>query len=305
MSGESEKISVREKVGYGIGDAAANFIFQTMLVFQLAFYTDTFGITAAAAGTLFLVVRVWDAIFDPMMGVIADRTNTRWGKFRPWVLWTAVPFGIMGFLTFTTPSFSAQGKLVYAYVTYIALMMVYSANNLPYSALSGVITGDLGERTSLSSYRFVFAMSAAFVIQGLALPMVNYFGQGDSAKGYQIHDGHLLRAGHRVLRHHVPHHEGACPARSIAEVVDQAGLCGPHEERSVDRDVRAHDLHLHHALHARRRDAVLLQVLPGPRRPVQHLQRLRPRRDDRRRGGFDAARQESTASATCSSSACR
>jgi sugar (glycoside-pentoside-hexuronide) transporter len=181
-----EVISVREKVGYGIGDAAANFIFQTMLVFQLAFYTDTFGITAAAAGTLFLVVRVWDAIFDPIMGVVADRTNTKWGKFRPWVLWTAVPFGIMGFLTFTTPPFGPQGKLVYAYVTYVVLMMVYSANNLPYSALSGVITGDLAERTSLSSYRFVFAMSAAFVIQGLALRMVGFFGQGNSAKGYQI-----------------------------------------------------------------------------------------------------------------------
>ena len=180
------KISVTEKIGYGLGDAAANFIFQTMLVFQLAFYTDTFGITAAAAGTLFLVVRVWDAIFDPMMGVIADRTNTKWGKFRPWVLWTAVPFGIMGFLTFTTPPFGPEGKLIYAYVTYIILMMVYSANNLPYSALSGVITGDLAERTSLSSYRFVCAMSAAFVIQGLALPMVNYFGGGDTAKGYQV-----------------------------------------------------------------------------------------------------------------------
>ena len=180
------KISVTEKIGYGLGDAAANFIFQTMLVFQLAFYTDTFGITAAAAGTLFLVVRVWDAIFDPIMGVVADRTNTKWGKFRPWVLWTAVPFGIMGYLTFTTPPFGAEGKLVYAYVTYIVLMMVYSANNLPYSALSGVITGDLAERTSLSSYRFVCAMSAAFVIQGLALPMVNYFGQGDTAKGYQM-----------------------------------------------------------------------------------------------------------------------
>ena len=180
------KISVKEKIGYGLGDAAANFIFQTMLVFQLAFYTDTFGITAAAAGTLFLVVRVWDAIFDPLMGVVADRTNTKWGKFRPWILWTAVPFGIMAFLTFTTPPFAAQGKLIYAYATYIVLMMVYSANNLPYSALSGVITGDLAERTSLSSYRFVCAMSAAFVIQGLALPMVNYFGQGDSAKGYQI-----------------------------------------------------------------------------------------------------------------------
>ncbi len=187
----TERIAVKEKVGYALGDAAANFIFQTMLVFQLAFYTDTFGITAAAAGTLFLVVRFWDAIFDPLMGVIADRTNTRWGKFRPWVLWTAVPFGIMGFLTFTTPHFGPHGKLVYAYVTYIALMMVYSANNLPYSALSGVITGDLVERTSLSTYRFVLAMSAAFVVQGLALPMVNYFGHGDSAKGYQYTMGIL------------------------------------------------------------------------------------------------------------------
>ena len=110
MSGAEREDLGREKVGYGIGDAAANFIFQTMLVFQLAFYTDTFGITAAAAGTLFLVVRVWDAIFDPMMGVIADRTNTRWGKFRPWVLWTAVPFGIMGFLTFVTPDVRRAGQ---------------------------------------------------------------------------------------------------------------------------------------------------------------------------------------------------
>jgi sugar (glycoside-pentoside-hexuronide) transporter len=186
MAQDTSRITVKEKVGYAFGDAAANFVFQTMLVFQLAFYTDTFGITAAAAGTLFLVVRVWDAVFDPVMGVVADRTNTRWGKFRPWILWTAVPFGIVGFLAFTTPPFGPQGKLLYAYVTYIALMMVYSANNLPYSALSGVITGNLTERTSLSSYRFVFAMSAAFMIQGLALPMVNYFGQGNSAKGYQI-----------------------------------------------------------------------------------------------------------------------
>ncbi|HEV8498859.1 MAG TPA: glycoside-pentoside-hexuronide (GPH):cation symporter, partial [Gemmatimonadaceae bacterium] len=186
MRQDTSKITVKEKVGYAFGDAAANFVFQTMLVFQLAFYTDTFGITAAAAGTLFLVVRVWDAVFDPIMGVVADRTNTRWGKFRPWILWTAVPFGIVGFLAFTTPPFGPQGKLLYAYVTYIALMMVYSANNLPYSALSGVITGNLTERTSLSAYRFVFAMSAAFLIQGLALPMVNYFGQGNSAKGYQI-----------------------------------------------------------------------------------------------------------------------
>jgi glycoside/pentoside/hexuronide:cation symporter, GPH family len=179
------KLPVREKIGYALGDTAANLIFQTMVMFQLAFYTDTFGITAAAAGTLLVVVRVWDAIFDPVMGIVADRTKTRWGKFRPWILWTAVPFGIMGFLTFVTPDFSDTGKLVYAYATYILLMMVYSANNLPYSALSGVMTGDLGERTSLSSYRFVFAMLAQLIIQGLALPMVSYFGQGSSARGYQ------------------------------------------------------------------------------------------------------------------------
>lgn len=185
MTSPSGKLSVVEKVGYGLGDTAANLIFQTMVMFQLAFYTDTFGITAAAAGTLLVVVRVFDAVFDPIMGAVADRTNTRWGKFRPWVLWTAIPFGIMGYLTFVTPDFGASGKLAYAYVTYIVLMAVYSANNLPYSALSGVITGDLGERTSLSSYRFVCAMTAQLIIQGLALPMVYYFGQGDSTQGYQ------------------------------------------------------------------------------------------------------------------------
>jgi sugar (glycoside-pentoside-hexuronide) transporter len=186
MNVEGQKLSVREKVGYGIGDAAANFIFQTMVIFQLAFYTDTFGITAAAAGTLFLVVRVFDAAFDPLMGVVADRTETRWGKFRPWVLWTALPFGIMGLLAFTTPDLSPSGKLAYAYVTYIVLMMVYSANNLPYSALSGVMTADPIERTSLSSYRMVFAMLSQFVIQGLALPMVHHFGRGSDARGYQV-----------------------------------------------------------------------------------------------------------------------
>ncbi len=180
------KLSVGEKIGYGLGDTAANFIFQTILVFQLAFYTDTFGISAAAAGTLFLVVRFSDAITDPIMGIIADRTNTRWGKFRPYILVSALPFGIMAFLTFTTPDFGPTGKLIWAYVTYTLMMAVYTVNNLPYSALSGVMTGDMGERTSLSSYRFVFAMLAAFLIQVLALPMVSYFGKGDDAVGYRI-----------------------------------------------------------------------------------------------------------------------
>jgi GPH family glycoside/pentoside/hexuronide:cation symporter len=180
------KLSVREKIGYGFGDAAANFVFQTMLIFQLGFYTDVFGITAGAAGTLLLVGRFWDALFDPFMGVVADRTNTRWGKFRPWVLWSAIPFAVLFVLAFTTPDFGSTGKLVYAYITYILLMTIYSVNNLPYSALNGVMTGDVNERTSLSSYRFFLAMAAAFVVQGLTLPMVAKLGEGNAAKGWQL-----------------------------------------------------------------------------------------------------------------------
>ncbi|HEY8484313.1 MAG TPA: MFS transporter [Longimicrobiales bacterium] len=186
MNQSTGKLSVGEKVGYAVGDAAANLIFQTLLVFQMAFYTDTFGLSAAAVGTLLLVVRMWDAITDPIMGVIADRTNTRWGKFRPWILWSAVPFGIMGCLAFTTPDLGYTGKLIYAYLTYGVLMLVYTINNLPYSALSGVMTGDVAERTSLSTYRFVFAMLAAFAVQVGALPLVEFFGKGNDARGYQL-----------------------------------------------------------------------------------------------------------------------
>lgn len=186
MHSTTQKLSVKEKVGFSLGDSAANFIFQTMMLLQLSFYTDTFGLTAAAAGTLFLVARLWGAVVDPVMGAIGDRTNTRWGKFRPWILWTAVPFGIIGFLAFLTPDFSHSGKLVYAYITYILLLTIYSMNNIPYSALSGVITGDMKERTSLFSFRFVFVCLATIAIQGFALPMVNHFGQGDTAKGYAV-----------------------------------------------------------------------------------------------------------------------
>jgi Na+/melibiose symporter-like transporter len=186
VESSTQKLSVREKIGYGFGDAGANFVFQMMLIFQLGFYTDVFGITAAAAGTLLLVGRFWDAAFDPFMGVVADRTNTRWGKFRPWVLWSAVPFAVFFFLAFTTPDYGSTGKLIYAYITYILLMTVYSVNNLPYSALNGVMTGDVNDRTSLSSYRFFFAMAAAFIVQGLTLPLVNKFGQGDAAKGWSM-----------------------------------------------------------------------------------------------------------------------
>jgi glycoside/pentoside/hexuronide:cation symporter, GPH family len=182
----SEKLNIREKIGFSLGDAAANFIFQTIMLLQLSFYTDSFGISAGVAAVLFLAGRLYGAFLDPVIGVMADRTNTRWGKFRPWILFTAIPFGIIGFFAFTTPDWSQTGKIFYAFITYILLMTVYSANNIPYSALSGVITGDQEQRTSLFSYRFVFVVIATLAIQGFVIPMVNHFGQGNSAKGYQI-----------------------------------------------------------------------------------------------------------------------
>src|SRR5512135_2557898 len=176
-----QKLSFVEKAGYSLGDGAANFVFMTMILFQLSFYTDTMGIAAAAAGTLLLVGRLWDAFFDPMMGVLADRTNTRWGKFRPWVLWTVVLV-----LAYTVPGIKGTGLLVYAIVTNILLMTLYSANNTPYSAMTGVMTGDVNERTTLSSYRFVAAMIAQLIVGGFTLPLVAKFGQGDNAKGWQM-----------------------------------------------------------------------------------------------------------------------
>jgi Na+/melibiose symporter-like transporter len=180
------KLSVREKIGYSLGDASANFVFMTMILFQSKFYTDTFGLEASIAGTLLLVGRLWDAFFDPMMGTIADRTNTRWGKFRPWVLWTALPWGVAMVLAYTTPNFSMTGMIIYAVSTNILLMTLYSANNTPYSAMLGVMTGDGNERTSLSSYRFVAAMLAQLIVGGFTLPLVAKFGQGDDAKGWQM-----------------------------------------------------------------------------------------------------------------------
>ncbi|HSN50520.1 MAG TPA: MFS transporter [Bacteroidales bacterium] len=186
MQTETGRLSVREKIGYSLGDGAANFIFQTFMLLQLSFYTDTFGLSAAAAATLFLIARLWGAVCDPVFGALADRTQTRWGKFRPWILWTALPFGILAYLAFSTPNFGASGKVIYAYVTYFLLLTIYSANNNPYAALGGVVTGNMAQRTSLSSYRFVVVTLATIAIQGFTLPMVNHFGQGDSSKGYQI-----------------------------------------------------------------------------------------------------------------------
>ncbi|MES2179870.1 MAG: MFS transporter [Gemmatimonadota bacterium] len=186
MQSETGKLSFVEKAGYSLGDGAANFVFMTMILFQLNFYTDTLGISAAIAGSMLLIGRLWDAFFDPMMGIMADRTNTRWGKFRPWVLWTAVPWGIVMVLAYTTPDFSQTGKVVWACLTNILLMTLYSMNNTPYSAMSGVMTGDVNERTTLSSYRFVAAMIAQLVVGGFTLPLVAKLGNGDNAKGWQM-----------------------------------------------------------------------------------------------------------------------
>jgi glycoside/pentoside/hexuronide:cation symporter, GPH family len=186
-----QKLTFAEKFGYGLGDMAANFIFQAMLALQLSYYTDTFGLSAAQAGTLFLVVGLIAAVFNPVMGVIADRTNTKWGKFRPWLLWTALPFGIIGVLTFTTPSLSLSGKLAWAWTTYLLLRLIYAVNNVPYASLTAVLTGDPDERTSIASYRQIFANIAGFIVQSLAIPMVVYFGRGNDARGYQITMGLL------------------------------------------------------------------------------------------------------------------
>lgn len=187
----TQKLSVTEKVGYALGDMAANFIFQAMIALQLDFYTHTFGLSAGQAGTLFLVVGLSVAFLNPIMGMIADRTQSKWGKFRPWILWTAIPFGIIGVLTFTTPDIGPAGKLIYAWVTYVLLRVIYVVNNVPYASLTAVMTEDPDERTSISSYRQIAANSAGFIIASLAIPMVRFFGGGNDALGYQLTMGLL------------------------------------------------------------------------------------------------------------------
>ena len=186
-----QKLSFGEKTGYALGDMAANFVFQALLALQLDFYTHTFGLTAAQAGTLFLVVGLSVACFNPVMGVIADRTTSKWGKFRPWLLWTALPFGVISVLTFTTPSLSPAAKLAYAWITYLLLRIVYTVNNVPYATLTAVMTQDPDERTSISTYRQIAANSAGFIVQSLAVLMVGYFGRGNDARGYQLTMGLL------------------------------------------------------------------------------------------------------------------
>lgn len=184
-----DKIKLKEKIGYGLGDAAASMFWKLFTMYLMFFYTDVFGIPAAVVGTMFLITRIWDAAFDPFVGILADRTETKWGKFRPFLVWMMVPFGVFGVLIFTTPNFDITGKIIYAYVTYSLMMMTYSLINVPYASLMGVMTADGKERTSLSTFRMLFAFGGSLLVLALAEPLVDIFskigGQVNVAAGWQ------------------------------------------------------------------------------------------------------------------------
>ncbi|MCL5245540.1 MFS transporter [Cellulophaga sp. 20_2_10] len=186
MTTISHKLSVKEKVGYALGDLAANLVFQTLVTYLAYFYTDIYGLKPEDAALVTLIVGLIAAFgFNPIVGALADRTNTKMGKFRPWILWTAIPLGVTALLAFSTPDFEYQGKVIYAVITYTLLLLLYSANNLPYSALSGVITGDMKERNSLSAYRFVGVLGAQFFVQVFMYDLILKAGHGNKAAGME------------------------------------------------------------------------------------------------------------------------
>lgn len=186
MGGETERLKFTEKLGYGLGDTASNFFFQVFNIFLLYYYTDIFGIPAAAVGTMFLVTKIVDAASDPIMGLIADRTTSRWGKFRPYILWAAIPYAVLGYAMFAGPELSDTGKLVYAYITYTLMMLAYTAINVPYSALMGVISPSSIERTKVASYRFICAFAAAWLIGTFVTPLKNILGGDNEALGFKL-----------------------------------------------------------------------------------------------------------------------
>ena len=185
MDNTTSKLSFKEKLGYGLGDTASHFIWDMVGFWLMFFYTDVYGISAAAAGTIMLIARFWDMAIDPLIGVISDRTNTQWGKFRPYILFGAIPYAILSILTFTTPDFGEFGKVLYAGATYVLLMTAYAAVNLPYSALGAVMTADTYERAGLNTYRFISGFAGQFIVTGLALTMAEFFGGGNKAQGFQ------------------------------------------------------------------------------------------------------------------------
>ena len=180
---KNSTLPVWEKISYGLGDSACNIYFQIVIVYLMQFYTDVFGISAAAAGTMFLIVRIIDGLTDLIMGAISDRTKSRWGKYRPYMLWLSIPFALLGILVFITPDFSDAGKLIYAYITYALFMTLYTGINIPYSALGGVLTASSSARASVQSFRFAGGMlGGAFVVYFLP-ELVAYFGNGNDIKG--------------------------------------------------------------------------------------------------------------------------
>ncbi|MBM6994033.1 MAG: MFS transporter [Prevotella sp.] len=182
-----KQLTFGEKVGYSLGDVAANLVFQMMMIYQLKFYTDIFGLEGAVAGTVLLVAPLIGMVADPLAGIIADRTNTRWGKYRPWLLWTALPFALFYVLAFTNPGIADKTLVaVYATISYILLLTMYSFNNTPYASLGGVMTADIRQRTSITSIRFVASTIAQFVVQGLTLPLVNRFGGPNATHGWTM-----------------------------------------------------------------------------------------------------------------------
>jgi len=183
---DSARLSFKESLGYGLGDMASNFFFQTFGIFLLYYYTDVFGIAPAAAGTMMLVTKAIDAFTDPAMGLLADRTSTRWGKYRPYLLWMAIPYGICGYLIFANPDLDQAGKLVYAYITYSLMMLAYTAINVPYSSLMGVLSPSSNARRIASNFRFVGAFGGGFLIALFVRPIVEMLGDGDEIRGFQF-----------------------------------------------------------------------------------------------------------------------
>ncbi len=216
MSLKSMKLSFREKIGYGFGDLASVLYWQTFMLYFTYFYTDVFLIPASIAATMFLVSRLWDGVNDPLMGIIADRTNTKWGKFRPYLLWMCVPFAIIGVLAFTVPDFGMTGKIIWAYATFILIMMLYTAINIPYTSLLGVISGDSNERTSVSSIKFLFAFAAGIIVSATLLPMAKSLGSGDES---------IIKAGMHDKILHISE-VGTGNVRVIVTAKDSMGLTG-------------------------------------------------------------------------------
>ncbi|MGA2440180.1 MAG: MFS transporter [Tepidisphaeraceae bacterium] len=186
MSDETQKLPLIQKIGYGFGDLASCLFWQTITLYLLFFYTDVFGLTARAAGIMFFVSRISDAIFDVVIGMVADRTQSRWGKFRPYLLWMAVPLGVAAVLAFSTPDFGQTAKLLYAYATFILFMFLYSAINIPYTSLLGVISGEPVERADAATSKFIGAYLGGIIVSATALPLAKYFGHGADAKGWQM-----------------------------------------------------------------------------------------------------------------------